>query len=52
MNPTLNFAKLLPKLELVHINYQLKQVALKTKIKLTEYAHCAVMVLEMNSITS
>ena len=41
MNQTLNFARLSQKLGLVHINSQLKQVASKTKIKPTEYAHCA-----------
>ena len=39
-------------LELVHIKCQLNQVPLKTKAKPTEYIHCPVRVLEMNSITS
>ena len=51
MNQTQNYARQSRKLGLVHTNSQLKQVALKTKIKLTEYVHCTVCVrLEMNEI--
>ena len=35
----------------MQINSQLRQVILKTKLKPTEYVYCAVMVLEMNSIS-
>ena len=51
MSQTQNYARKLRKLGLVHINSQFKQVALKTKIKPTEYVHSDVRVLEMNSIT-
>ena len=42
MNQTQNYARQSRKLGLVHTNSQLKQVALKTKIKLTEYVRCNV----------
>ena len=51
MNQIENCARQSSKLGLVQINSQLKQVALKTKIKWTEYVHFAVRIVEMNIIT-